>query len=329
MDDIEIIRPLLEDKRWLLRTQRYSGMDEEAFSDLLGAFFADRSFEGAPIQPPRWAKDLEGSALLRKQNEIIERYGWDRDMSLLGIVHLEDQAWGRGKEVLLLPFMEALRNTIQRNPSPHILDLGCGMSSFGQMALEHSDATCVFADLDPETLNYLQRICEERWPGRAQTLPLVGASLCKRTRARIDYRQLRGPFDVIIASDVLEHTLDTLSILVELYEQLSEGGFFFVNYPHYMEGDWHTPEAFYLYPWCMRFLFRTCVYERDFVWRKEFTSTRIRLIHLAAKLATPVFEARARAFARRYFREHGAEIVKVVAERSHRHITVDGLLESV
>ena len=53
MDDTEVLRSFLEDKTWLLRAQRYSGIDEEEFSDLLGAFFADRSFEGALDSTPR------------------------------------------------------------------------------------------------------------------------------------------------------------------------------------------------------------------------------------------------------------------------------------
>ncbi len=58
MDDTEVLRSFLKNKTWLSRAQRYSGIDEEGFSDLLGAFFADRSFEGAPIDPPDWAKEL-------------------------------------------------------------------------------------------------------------------------------------------------------------------------------------------------------------------------------------------------------------------------------
>ncbi len=229
MVDTEVLRSFLEDKSWLSRAQRYSGIDEEGFSDLLGAFFADRSFEGAPLRPPAWAKELEGAELVRKQNEIIERYGWDRDMSILGIVHLEELTWSRGKEDLLRQFLEALRKLTERNSRPHILDFGCGMSCFGQFALEHLDATCTFADVDPGTLDYLQQVCDERWPGRARTLPLGGQALTKRTRVCVDYRQVRGPFDVIIAADVLEHTLETLSILLHLYQQLDDGGFFFIN----------------------------------------------------------------------------------------------------
>ena len=63
MVDTEVIRSFLDDKSWVSRAQRYSGMDEEEFSDLLGAFFADRSFEGAPIHPPDWAKELKGADL--------------------------------------------------------------------------------------------------------------------------------------------------------------------------------------------------------------------------------------------------------------------------
>src|SRR4051794_1600949 len=101
----KMYRPFLEDKTWVSRAQRYSGMDEASFSDLLGAFFADRSFAGAPITPPSWASQLEGAGLLRKQEEVIEEHGWDRDMSILGIVHLEDQAASPGKEVLLSDFV--------------------------------------------------------------------------------------------------------------------------------------------------------------------------------------------------------------------------------
>ena len=229
MDDTEVLRSFLEDKTWLPRAQRYSGIDEEGFSDLLGAFFADRSFEAHRFNPPFGPRKLEVAELVRKQNEVIERYGWDRDMSILGVVHLEELTSNRGKENLLCQFLEALRKTTERHPRPHILDFGCGMSCFGQIALEHFDATCSFADVDPGTLDYLQRVCDERWPGRARTLPLGGPSLTKRARVCVDYRQVRGPFDVIIASDVLEHTLETLSILLHLYEQLNEGGFFFIN----------------------------------------------------------------------------------------------------
>ncbi len=55
------------------------------------------------------------------------------------------------------------------------------------------------------------------------------------------------PTDGAIGAEGVEHTLETLSILLHLDKQLNEGGFFFINYPHYMECDWHTPEAFFLY----------------------------------------------------------------------------------
>src|SRR4029079_12242526 len=115
-------------------------------------------------------------------------------------------------------------------------------------------------------------VCDTRWPGRARTVPFERKSMTNWTRARIDLHRITGPFDVIVASDVLEHTLDTMSILLHLYDQLSDGGFFFINYPHYIEGDWHTPEAFYLRQWCMRFLFRIGDYESANVWRKRTTT---------------------------------------------------------
>ena len=76
------------DKSWMDQVLEYSGMERGEFSELIACFFHDRSQEGCTIQLPNWINELDGEELLKKQDTIIKKRGWDTDMSLLGIIHL-------------------------------------------------------------------------------------------------------------------------------------------------------------------------------------------------------------------------------------------------
>lgn len=327
------IREFQQDHSWMERVREFVGLDPMAFAEILACYFRDRIIKESPILLPDWATQLTGMALAARQREVSEQHGWHADMSVLGLIHLELLAREQERcELLYRPFLRLLDGYATGvSESFRILDFGCGMSAFGQLALtQHPRSSCVLADVDPETVRYVQTFFDARWPGRCQAcaLPITGAPLSKRARVPVDIGTLPGRYDLVILSDVLEHTLDPLDILLRLYRQTQPGGALFVNYPHYIEGDWHTPEAFYLRSWCVGFLRCTCDRLDEYAWKKK-SHARAKAAEIALGLLHPWLLAKAQSFARDYFRRHGQDLVATVKASAAREITVEQLIDSV
>ncbi|MFC1583985.1 methyltransferase domain-containing protein [Fibrobacterota bacterium] len=346
MINTSFIQAFKSDTSWLGRVQEYFQVDDALLANIIACFFADRPRTGLPVRLPEWADELKGAALLEKQAEVIKQHGFDTDMSILGVMHLEYIIREDYRDEDYEQFFNTLETLMHKTPEPHILDFGSGMSGFGQLALAAYPVTCTFADVDPETLNYLQCICDSKWPGRAETqaLPVLGNPVAKRHRVRINPQAVTGAFDVIIAADVLEHMLDPLTALIHLYDSLNRPGFFYVVYPDTIEGDWHTPEAHFLRPRCLSFLTRTCLHQSIPVWVKGGSSgqslkhllrgvvkrtVRAPLTRIEYKIAAPYWVRKSRRFARKYFTEHGDELLDTVRNKAKRVVRLEELLASI
>jgi SAM-dependent methyltransferase len=319
------------DWSWIRRVMEYTGLDEVALSELIACFFPDRRRDGSPLTLPEWSdwRESRPDDYARRSAEVCVRRGWDADMSVLGIVHLEFLAHEPDRLALTWDWLEALESlAVDRRPV-HTLDFGCGVSHYSELALGlWPGVRSTLADVDPTVVDYL-RVWYAKFGDQVRhvALPAHGR-ISKRSRVEVDHRILSDRYDAIVMSDVLEHTLDPMAVLVHMLGLISPGGLLFINYPHYIEGDWHTPEAYAMRPLCMRYLRRTCRQSGSYVWW-ELGTPRLHPKRLALKWLRPLERARAKRFAKRYFREHGAELVEQVVTRARRTLTVDQLIASV
>ncbi len=329
---INRINDFNSDKSWMDQVRLYSGIREKEFSELLACFFHDRDREGYTLKLPDWAYALSGDELINKQNEIIKKRGWNTDMSLLGIIHLCYLAHAAYKKENHQNLLNHLEKKLEEKKKENInlLDYGCGASSFSQLALTFPRVFCTLSDVDPDVLEFLKWFFNEKWPGRftTQKLNVLNNSLSKRSRIKVYFKEIKGTFDIIILADVLEHMLDPLSALLHFYSQLSAKGIFLIVYPKYVEGDWHTPEAFWMRKWCYLLLLLTCKREHGCFWHKK-NEIVIKIFCFCFKLIHPLLIKRSKIFAYNYFQKNGDEIVSVVQNRAKRTITVSELLESI
>jgi SAM-dependent methyltransferase len=325
-----LIKDFHDDWTWLHEVRQYYKLDEAALGDLIAVFFADRARSGSPVQFPGWADALHGASLDEKKKLVMNVRDWTPEMSLLGTMHLEYLGREEYKKPLHTAFLAALDRYAKTRAELGILDFGAGTSSFCQLALYAGYRVhCTLADVDGETLEYADTYYSRRWPGttKVHVIDIEGQPISKRSRVRIKYKSLLGPFDVVILADVLEHTLDPLGILIHLFTTLPPGGLLFVNYPAGIEGDWHTPEAFSLRKWCYLFLYLTCQRINQYTWRRRaLAKTPVVAVFL---LANRFLIQRAKAFATQYFIKHGSALAMEVAEKTRRVIYVEDLVRSV
>jgi 2-polyprenyl-3-methyl-5-hydroxy-6-metoxy-1,4-benzoquinol methylase len=318
------------DSTWMSGVMDYLGMDEDEFADLIGCFFGERPLEAAPVALPKWAEVLDGEAFERKRDEVCRERSWTADMPVLGIVHLEYIAREDYKLELHQEWLEALEGAIRPGGEFRVLDYGCGASSFSDLALARPEVCCTVADADPGVVDYLAWKYGRRARGRvtARALASPDTRISSRARVKVDFRRIAGKYDAIVLADVLEHTLDPLAVLLHMIAQLGRDGLLFVNYPREIEGDWHTPEAYSLWPWCQGLLRGSCNRLGRWTWRKVSGRRSAAVSRVLAALH-PLLRRRARRFARNHFREHGRELVEVVQARAQRRITVEELIASV
>jgi SAM-dependent methyltransferase len=314
---------------WLADVMEYAGLDLEACADLVACFFRDRAGREVPMDLAAWAAEIDDATYEEKRKAVCEARGWSSDLSLAGILHLEAIGREAYKHTLHSEWLTMLDATITPGQALRILDYGCGASSFGDLALERPEVHCTLADVDPEVVAWLRWKYERRAPGRVTLHALeLRNAISKRARVSVDCSSIEGRYDVIVLADILEHTLDPLEVLAHLLPRLNPGGFIFVNYPSEIEGDWHTPEAFHLRPWCFALLrlwgsrVSPCIYRvRSGRWPK----LALRLLDAAR----PRLLRRAQRFTRRTFRKQGEQLAAAVRERAHRKVTAEQLLASV
>jgi len=211
-----------------------------------------------------------------------------------------------------------------------VLDYGCGASSFAALALEFPDVRCTLAEARPNVLAYLRWCAGRRADGRIGVLALSVRSARHGgpARLRVDVAAVAERFDAVVLADVLEHTLDPLRVLAHLLGRLRAGGIAFVSYPLEIDGDWHTPEAYFQRRACF-WLLRVCTRRVAGRARRKRCGPLPALALAFARIVEPSLRLASRRFARRVFRERGAELVARVRDQAGRAVSVGELLADV
>jgi len=101
-------------------------------------------------------------------------------------------------------------------PFGRVLDVGCGTGAVGQQLREEGARELVGIELDPEAASEARQAYESVVIGSVETA----------------LAELDGPFDTILAYDVLEHLVDPWSVLRELRSLASPGGRLQVSVPN-------------------------------------------------------------------------------------------------
>jgi 2-polyprenyl-3-methyl-5-hydroxy-6-metoxy-1,4-benzoquinol methylase len=316
------------DCSWVQDVMSYASWDKEALEDFLGCFCMEPMTAVKSLKLPDWACEPRNNTYQLRRAAVMRERNWHEDMSLAGIIHLELIARDVYKRSLHQQWSSALERFALGNRKCKMLDYGSGVSSFTELALYYSHVGSTLADVDPGVVEYL-RHKYARWNGRVDVVVLPStAKVSTRARVKVDVQYISGNFDAIVAADVLEHVLDPLGTLLHLLDCLKPGGIILINYPKYIEGDWHTPEAFYLRKWCFALLMATCERVSDVVWRKRSTAICF-AIGSVFRASRPVLCARSRALARRYFQINGSQLIETIRRKAHREVTVEELIRSV
>ena len=246
------------------------------------------------------------------------------------LAHLEQMAREDYKLRLHAEWLAALADAVEPGRPFQVLDYGCGAASFASLALAWPEVRCTLAEASEVLLGYLRWRVARRGDARLEVVTLPARRGCSgaTARLRIDVAAVEGRFDAIVLADVLEHTLDPLRVLVHLLARLRPGGIAFVNYPSEIDGDWHTPEAFFQRAACFWLLRLCCRHANGHAWRRRAGPLPALALALA-RAGEPLLRRASRRFARRVFAERGASIVARVRELAGRELRVEELLSDV
>ena len=299
-DDEARIRAYHASRSWISDVERYSG-------------FAERELVSDEAESDAKPEGL--SPALRAARQIVRLEGMARRDYKLRL----HRAW-----------LEGLRSAVRPGEPFHVLDYGCGASSFAALALELPEVHATLAETSDALLGYLRWRAGQRGDGRLKVvaLPARASGYGSAARLRVDCRAVRERYDAIVVADVLEHTLDPLRVLTHLLSRLRPGGSILVNYPSEIEGDWHTPEAFHQRGACFQLL-RVCTRQRVGHFRRLRPEPLPRAALALARLAEPALRQASRRFARRVFAERGAALAARVREAAGREVSVAALLADV
>jgi SAM-dependent methyltransferase len=246
------------------------------------------------------------------------------------IARLEAMARADYKLALHREWLDALARKVVPGRELCVLDYGSGAGGFAALALGWPEVRVRLAETSDLLLGYLRWKALRRRDGRCDVvaLPARAGRNGRTARLRVEVGAVTGGFDALVLADVLEHTLDPLRVLIHLLARLRPQGLAFVNYPSEIDGDWHTPEAFYQRAACYRLLRACCAHAGGHVWRRR--GGALPGIALAlARLVEPWLRLVSRRFARRVFAERGASIVARVREHAGRELRVEDLVADV
>jgi SAM-dependent methyltransferase len=206
------------------------------------------------------------------------------------LARFERMAREEYKVALHREWLAALDAAIEPGRPFHVLDYGCGTSSFAALALDRPEVRCALAEANDNLLGYLRWLTAQRGDGRIRViaLPARANGYGGAARMRVDAEVVDGMFDAIVLADVLEHTLDPLRVLAHLLGRLRAGGVALVNYPREIEGDWHTPEAFYQRRACFLLLRACCRPFGGHAWRRRPGPLPALALALARHAETPL-----------------------------------------
>lgn len=246
------------------------------------------------------------------------------------LARLERMARKEYKLNLHRDWLAALAASVEPGRRFHVLDYGCGASSFAALALSWPDVHCTLAEASEVVLGYLRWSADRRGDGRVRvvSLPVRGGQRVAAARLRVDVSAVEGRFDAVVLADVLEHTLDPLRVLIHLLACLRPGGIAFVNYPHNIDGDWHTPEAFFQRRACF-WVLRACSRQVAGRARRRRAGPLPAVALALARIVEPLLRGASRRFARRVFRQRGEALVAQVRDQAGRVIGIGELLADV
>ena len=299
---------------WLGGVIEYSAMDRAVFADYMACFFREQ-FPQEDLDLPPWAEDARSATYAQ---------GRARDLSV--VIHSELMARDPYKVPIHEGWIEALEGRAEAGFE--ILDIGAGTSSYCELARRlHPGVRAVLAEVHPGLCEYLRWKYRGDDTVRVVLLETIAPKITTQHRVHIDLSPIPGGADAIVLGDVLEHSLDPLGMLLELRRKLRPNGLWMIAFASYIEGDWHTPEAYYLRPWCLRLLTRVARRINKHCWQGR-SGAKVSLTARGFGAARPVLAALSRRFARSYFRENGEDLCAEV-RATGREITVDELLRSV
>lgn len=323
----KIVDAYHNDYKWLNTLQGFIKFDDKMFGEFFACRFRDSCFS-TNVCLPAWASASE-EEYNNKCEHFSKLYGWDRYYLYHNLFHLSIMARDEYKRDLHRQWLESLQAAISPGTEFLILDYGSGTDSFGELAMIFPDARVIAADIDTTIIDFIKYRSDRCYSGRVEVLQLkrMRPPLCDLAREHIDFRSVKGNFDAIVLADVLEHMLDPFAALIYLYGLLRPGGIILVNYPHNIEGDWHTPESYYLHKWCMKLLSMGGRRLSENLWIKD-RPVRSRFILITFLMIQPLLQWRARKFALNYIRLNGNTLIEQV-KLSGRDLTIESLLASV
>jgi SAM-dependent methyltransferase len=251
-----------------------------------------------------WVYDWnsERTQTIRHKIKEEKRWNWDN----VGAKILQNEIYRRVPTVLneYNQFKKVISDyQQQKNKDILILDYGCGTSNVVEHVVDIPNTYYDLKDTDPVVVEY----CRHKFRNNSTVLsceliPSLNkytGDACRVPTLPVIYNRF---YDIIYTMDVLEHTLDPLTILVGMVNHLKEGGLLLFNYPDNIEGDWHTPEANYLRPFCLFYINLLLTQEGVVVFRKTCSKQVEKKVNILAKLFSVVSKPFIKKYAIEYLR---------------------------
>ncbi len=281
--------------------REYAGHFNLAVQDVkpvFEVFFGDRAedWEHPFGALSEWTRHWYGEEAISARQAIIQEHGWTWES--VGAKVLQNEIYRRDpgdvKTQLELRGVVA-KHAHQLGRPVDLLDYGCGTGNFIEYLREIPRLRCELWEIDPVLVDYCAAKFKALPQVHCKRIPTRSAWTGEPCRVETQLVEFGRSFDVIHVMDVIEHTLDPLAILMNLSRHLNPNGLLLFNYPDYIEGDWHTPEANILRPFCLLYVNLMYTQEHAFVYRKTGSMrTEIWLNRLAR-----LFNGVARRYARR------------------------------
>ncbi len=135
-----------------------------------------------------------------------------------------EDLWERLPEQLVPPDLERRRRFLLKHvrDGQTILDLGCGDGVFTQLMLEHADVAVIAADVADAALERARKRLSASAPASTVLVPFDG-----------DLPLPDNHFDLVWASEVIEHVADTGRWLSEVRRVLKPGAQLLITTPNH------------------------------------------------------------------------------------------------
>lgn len=237
-----------------------------------------------------WVQHWESETSMEIRNEIKSERGWN--WNNVGAKILQNEIYrrtcGAASQFQHLKG-EVLKYKQRVGRDIHLLDYGCGTSNFIDHIVNESGIYFDIWETDPIAVEY----CKHKY----RNIPNVTSCNLIPSPNRYSGDACRVPtlpvhfntsYDVVYTMDVLEHTLDPLSILISLVDSIRPDGLLCFNYPDNIEGDWHTPEANYMRPFCLLYVNLLFTQQDVLVFTKSCKRRAEQMTKYAAKLFNAV-----------------------------------------